>query len=141
MRKKPKFKGSFENKASYCGEHLTGDHITSIKDRLPTVNNWKNSFTVQDLYSRLKGIYPQETKGGNETAESIHQFAGTKHRVKKLYSDNSGEISKALKKLGIMPHKSLPGEPQTNAVAERLNSDIIEGARANLIRAGLPACS
>ena len=107
---------------------------------MPTVNNWKNSFTVQDLYSRLKAIYPLETKTGEETAGVIHQFAGTTHRIHKLYSDNSGEINLALKKLGIMPQNSLPGEPQTNAVAERLNGDIKEGARAALIRAGLPAC-
>jgi len=60
--------------------------------------------------------------------------------VRKLYSDNSGEIGAALKKLRIMPHNSLPGVPQNNAVAERLNRDTLEGARTALMQAGLPAC-
>ena len=60
--------------------------------------------------------------------------------VRKLYSDNSGEIGKALKELKIMPHNSQPGVPQTNAVIERLNQDILDGTRTSLVRAGLPAC-
>ena len=59
---------------------------------------------------------------------------------RRLYSDNSGEIGAALKELRIMPHNSLPGEPQTNAVAERNNGFILAGARTSLVRAGLPAC-
>ena len=39
-----------------------------------------------------------------------------------------------------MPHNSLPGAPQTNAVVERLNGDILDGTRTLLARAGLPAC-
>ena len=60
--------------------------------------------------------------------------------IEVLYSDKSGEMSKACKDLQIMPRNSLPGLPKNNAVIERTNRDILEGIRVVLVRAGLPAC-
>ena len=40
----------------------------------------------------------------------------------------------------IVPKNSMPGVPQNNAVAERMNREIIDGVRTILVRAGLPAC-
>ena len=137
MRKKPRFKGSFQNTATFWGQHLTADHITSVKDSMLGVTGDKNAFVIKDLYSGLKHLYPTKTKDAEETEASIRHFAGDRG-IRKLYSDNSGEIAKALAKLKIMPHNSLPGEPRNNAVAERTNGDILEGTRASLIRAGLP---
>ena len=57
-------------------------------------------------------------------------------KVDVLYSDNSGEINKALRDCAILPQNSLPGEPRNNSVVERVNGDILEGARTNLVRAG-----
>ena len=138
MRKKARYKGSFVNTAAYWGHHLTGDHITSIKDNMLGVTGDRNAFVVKDLYSQLKHLYPTKTKDAAETTASIRHFVGDR-TVSKLYSDNSGEIEKALKECKIMSHTSLPGEPRNNAVAERTNGDILEGARSALIRAGLPS--
>ena len=87
MRKKPKFKGTFKNTASYCGEQLTGDHITSIKDRMPTVNGWKNAFTVQDLCSRLKALYPQETKTADAGADNEQEEGPVARGSKRGHDD------------------------------------------------------
>ena len=37
-----------------------------------------------------------------------------------------------------MPQGSQPGVPQTNAVAERANGDVLAGTRSLLLAAGLP---
>ena len=137
MRRKPKYKGSFKNEAMWWGQHLTADHITSKKDNMLGVTGDRNALVIKDLYSGLKHLYPTKTKNTEDTTESIRHFVGDRG-ARRLYSDNSGEIGKALKELRIMPHNSMPGEPQTNAVAERNNGDILEGTRAALIRAGLP---
>ena len=62
-----------------------------------------HAFVVQDMYSKLKCLYPVPKKDAEHTVEGIRMFAGDR-MVRRLYSDNSGEIGKALKQLKIMPH-------------------------------------
>ena len=81
--------------------------------------------------------YPLPDKLAESTTMALRQFAGTRS-IHKLYSDRSGEIGQALKDLGIMAQGSQPGLPQTNAVAERANGEVIAGTRALLVGAGLP---
>ena len=66
---------------------------------------------------------------------AIRTFAGTR-MIHKLYADRSGQISRALKHLNIMPQGSQPGVPQTNAVAERANGDVSAGTRSLMLAAG-----
>ena len=67
-------------------------------------------------------------------------FDGSRN-IHKLYVDRSGEISKSLKTLAIMPHASQLGVPQTNAVVERTNGEVLAGIRSLLLAAGLPLFS
>eukprot|EP00972_Heterocapsa_arctica_P082153 12109289-Heterocapsa_arctica.AAC.1 len=57
-----------------------------------------------------------------------------------MYSDNSGEIIKACKKLRILREPSRPGVPQSNDSIERTNLDILEGTRTSMIHVGFPEC-
>ena len=59
---------------------------------------------------------------------ALRLFAG-KRMVHKMYADGSGEISKALKTLSIMPQGRQPGVPHTNAVVERATGDVLAGTR------------
>ena len=63
-----------------------------------------------------------------------------KRLVTGLYSDNSGELKKACKIAKIQHDGGQPGVPQTNAIIERTNLDIVHGARCCLDPAGLPPC-
>ena len=60
--------------------------------------------------------------------------------MRRVYSDRSGEIDRALRDLRIVPDSSQPGVPQNNVVVERLVQDALEGTRTELLRAGLPPC-
>eukprot|EP00972_Heterocapsa_arctica_P086783 12792878-Heterocapsa_arctica.AAC.1 len=57
-----------------------------------------------------------------------------------MYSDNSGEIIKASKKLRILREPSQPGVPESNAKIERTNLDVLEGMRTSMIHASFPEC-
>ena len=69
---------------------------------------------------------------------ALRSFAG-KRTIHKLYADRSGEINKSLKTLSLMRQGSQPGVPQTNAVAESANGEVLIGRRALLLVAGLPS--
>ena len=81
---------------------------------------------MTDFYSGLRVAYPAPDNTAEPTTMALRNFVG-KRIIHKLHADRSGEISKALKLLNIMPLGSQPGVPQTNAVAERANGDVIAG--------------
>eukprot|EP00972_Heterocapsa_arctica_P089432 13185010-Heterocapsa_arctica.AAC.1 len=66
-------------------------------------------------------------------------FRGT-YKIHTMYSDSSGAIIKACKKLGILRESSRLCVPQSNAKLERTNLDILEGTRTIMIHAGFPGC-
>eukprot|EP00972_Heterocapsa_arctica_P063527 9377004-Heterocapsa_arctica.AAC.1 len=70
---------------------------------------------------------------------ALQFFRGT-YKIQTMYSDRSGEIIKACKKLRILRESSRPGVPQSNAKIERANLDILEGTRTSMIHAGFPEC-
>ena len=60
--------------------------------------------------------------------------------IKLMYSDRAPVLEDACRQLEIVWESAHPGLPQTNGVIERVNGDIIQGARALLNQAGLPDC-
>ena len=63
-------------------------------------------------------------------------------KIKKLRSDNGGEYTydpflKVCRDEGIVRHFTVPGKPQQNGVAERMNQTLIEKVRCILSQAGL----
>ena len=66
----------------------------------------------------------------------------TDRKIKKLRSDNGGEYTydpflKVCRDEGIVRHFTVPGKPQQNGVAERMNQTLIEKVRCILSQAGL----
>ena len=56
--------------------------------------------------------------------------------MKFLYSDNSPELVKAARELGVAHGVAVPHRPQTNGVAERAVRAVVEGTRTLLEQAG-----
>ena len=96
-----------------------------------------DAFVIMDIYSGLRAAYPAPDKSADSTTMAIRTFAGKRH-IHKLYSYRSGEISRALKNLSIMPQCGQPGVPQYNAGAECANREVLAGTRSLLLSAGLP---
>ena len=66
-------------------------------------------------------------------------------KVKYLRSDNGGEyinggFSEYCAAQGIRIEMTIPGTPQQNGVAERMNRTLNECARSMRLHAGLPVC-
>ena len=90
-------RGSFQLCTSRWGEHLTADHITSVKDNMLGVTGDRDAFVVKDIHSGLQHLYPVKNKDAMETERRLKEFVGPRN-VDVLYSDRSGEINLACKK-------------------------------------------
>ena len=55
-----------------------------------------------------------------------------------MHSDNAPAIHPATKTLGVIWDPAEPGEPRTDAIAERAVYDVFDGTRSLLVRAGFP---
>ena len=104
-------------------------YVTFIDDstRKVWVYFLKNKFEVFNTFKKWKTAVEMETN----------------LKVKCLKSDNGGEyISKEFTdyctELGIRMIKTVPGTPQQNGVAERMNRTLNERARSMRLNAGLP---
>ncbi|WKA08531.1 hypothetical protein VitviT2T_026247 [Vitis vinifera] len=68
---------------------------------------------------------------------------GIKMKIEKLVSDdgikaNAKKLKEMARKSGIRMEKTIPGTPQQNGVAERMNRTLNERARSMRLHAGLP---
>ena len=137
MKNKRSKTGAFKREYKKWGDLVTGDHLDSKRKQMIGFSGEKEAFTILDVYSGLRNIYPTLTKDSNDTSLSIRHFMGTR-KIKLFYSDNSGEIKKACKGLNILHDKAQDGMPQTNSLAERNNQTIIGKTITCLLEAGLP---
>ena len=89
------------------------------------------------VYLGLRAAYPTPDKSVDTTTMAIRTFAGDR-KIDKLYADRSGEISSALKTLGIMPQGVSLGYLKPTPWPKKANGDVLAGTRALLLPAGLP---
>ncbi len=128
MKNKKSMRGAFKLDPTAWGDLVTGDHLDSKHRAMVGFSGEKDAFTVLDIATNLRHIYPVGTKGAADTILSLKHFMGTRN-IREFYSDNSGEIKKACKELIILHDGSQPGMPQTNGIAERNNQSIINKTR------------
>ena len=132
-----KITGSFKHDATHWGQQVIGDHMVALDELGKGLDGGVDTFVITDIFLGLRAADPAPDKSADSTTMAIITFAGTR-MIHKLYADRSGEISRALKNLDIMPQGSQPGVPQTNAVAERAIGNVLAGTRSLLLAAGLP---
>ena len=90
----------------------------------------------QDFSTKWIGGYPAPAKSSAESTVALQHFAG-QSKVKRLYSDGSGELEAASRTLQILHDVSTPQRPQTNGIAEHAVRRVIEGTRCCLLQSGL----
>ncbi len=139
MQERPHKRGAFRRELAAWGDLLTADHITATSRDMLGVHGQPQAFTILDVWTRMKAIYPLPDKTTESPAMAIRDFTGGVF-VKQLYSDGADEIVSACRAEGILPDTSQPGHPENNALIERTNQDIIHGTRTLLFQAGLPSC-
>ena len=134
----PHRQGAFARPVERWGDIITCDHMVQT-DEPWTIGceHSRDCLVVKDLATGYKGVYPMNSKSGDNTEEALRLFTGG-HRVKLCYSDGSLEIADACRRLGFPHETSQPGVPQNNGIIERCNGDILSMARTALIHAGIP---
>ncbi len=128
------------DKAVEFGDVITCDHIIASKDEAEGLISDTTALTIYDLGTHFTGCYPLKTKTSDDARRALQHFRGPRAYFRYVYSDNSGEIWKAVDELGFLQGTSTPGVHETNAHIERRNETILGGTRTVLENAGLPSC-
>ena len=111
--------------ASLGGKHYFVSFIDDFSRRV-WIYTMKHKDEVLDIFLTWKKMI--ETQTGR--------------RIKKLRSDNGGEYTsdpffEVCQNAGIVRHFTVPGTPQQNGVAERMNRTLVEKVRCMLSQSGL----
>ena len=62
MKEKRKYVGSYHNTTVRWGQLVTGDHITSTKDKMLGIDGSKDMLVIEEAVSGFKAAYPMATK-------------------------------------------------------------------------------
>jgi transposase InsO family protein len=129
--------------------HVGHTVVTDVKE-MKSHSNKGNKYiiTFMDRKSRYLRVYFMKRKSeatikAKHFLEWVHNQRG--RYPKNLHSDGGGEyITVNLRSFcddhGVNLRHTQPYSPQQNAIAERINRTIAEGAAALLVQAGLPQC-
>ncbi len=93
--------GAFKRELTAWGDIVTADHLDSHSRDMLGLHGQPHAFTIMDLWSRLKTIYPVQDKTVETTAMCIRDYAGDVP-IKRFYSDVAGNIEMACKKEQIL---------------------------------------
>lgn len=122
-------------------------HLDVVGKITPASKGESNYFvTFIDDYSRFTVVYPMKTK--NEVLDRFNQYRRMVEnlhntKVKTLRSDNGGEYTSKefdeyLAKHGIKRRLTIPGTPEQNGVAERMNQTLLDMTRCLVNQSGVP---
>lgn len=122
-------------------------HSDVVGKIMPTSKGGSSYFvTFTDDYSRYTVVYPMKAK--SEVLQRFEEYrcmAENFHdrKVKVLRSDNGGEYTSTdfneyLTEHGIRHQLTIPGTPEQNGVAERINQTLLDMTRCLLIESGVP---
>lgn len=118
---------------------VTGDHKV-LNDDDASRNEDRYALVLMDRYSRWLQAYASKTKDHKECMLQLQRFFGPQNRPEHFYSDNSGELIKALKELGWLHDTSTPSRSETNGVIERAVRIVKEGTSCTLVQSGFNSC-
>ena len=140
LREAKHYRGAFKRETRKWGDLVTCDHLVSRSEEVgQSVQKHSDALVVVDVHTRLKHCYPLQSKSAEETLKALRHFKGARH-IELLYADNSREITEAANGLGVALDTAQPGVPQTNAIAERTNGDVLAMTRTAMVAGGFPAC-
>ena len=100
------------------GDLITADHIVLGSEEDHSRHGDTAALVCQDFATKWLGGYPAPAKSAPESTAALQHFVG-EEKVKRLYSDGSGELEAASKKMEIPHDVSTPQRPQNNGVAEQ----------------------
>lgn len=139
---------SSESKTSHPGELIMSD----LKGPIPTAGidgGWRYFVTYIDSHTRFTKLYLLKHKSDQLRAFKMYEaticnkFKTKIGSIEMFQSDNGGEymsndVKAYFEMQGIQHRTTVPYNPQSNGIAERLNRTIMETAESMRIQANLP---
>jgi hypothetical protein len=117
---------------------LWSDHIiVGKKSNSRGIAGEKVGLYIIDVFTGIQDLPALLTKTASDTAIALKYFLGEKVG-NKLYSDNSEELTKACRELGLVHPTSTPHRPESNGLCEVRIRSVVQGTRCLLLQAGLP---
>ena len=116
---------------------MVADHVILNEHELLSRHKDNSALVVMDRHTKYIGSYPMAHHTTDNTNIALEHFAGAGFKVKRIYTDGSGELKGAAGRLNWLRDVSTPHRPQTNGVAERAVRKILEGSRSLLLESGL----
>jgi hypothetical protein len=105
--------------------------------RRPGVGGYPDVIAPFDVFSKMKFCEPISSLDTLDVNNAIKFYVGSDHdKVDRIYCDNFKSLKNAIRNLGIVREASQPGIHYNNAIIERCNQDIENGARSSLIQGG-----
>lgn len=133
--------------STHCTKGILDYIHSDLWDRAPhsSIGGCDYMITFIDDFSRKVWVYFLKHK--NDALTAFKQWKAlvenqTGRKIKKLRTDNglefcNSEFNSLCADHGIARHKTVPGTPRQNGVAERMNRTILERVRCMLSNAGL----
>ena len=122
------------------GAMLHADHMVMKHGSTASLSS-KNALIFFDEATGFAGAFPGHSRDTDSEISAFHSFEGADQLVRRLRTDNAGELVAAgvrLRSLRPLAHYlSIPNRPQSNSVAERFMRVVVEGARSLLFQSGL----
>ena len=92
---------------------------------------------MMDRFTKWLQGFAARTESSDECVKAFQRFLGPQVKPEHVYTDNSGELIKALDELNWPHDTSTPHRFQTNGVVERAVRVVKEGTSCALVQSGL----
>ena len=141
-------KKSFPKESSSRASEVLELVHSDVSGRFDTESIGGKKYFVTFIDDKSRRVWIYTLKRKDEVLEKFREWKAmveteTGKKVKSFRSDNggeytSGEFDRFLKINGIKRQWSIPGTPEQNGTAERMNRTLVEAVRAMLADNGLP---
>ena len=126
-----------EDEPKEFGDSMTADTMVCGPRDHP-VDGDTCAHVIKDRASNWVEGTPAVTKNFRHIKNALQRLCG-KSKIKYMYNENSKELRKAMRKMGLPADTSRPYKPQTDGVAERACRHCKEGTICTLEQSGFTA--
>ena len=120
------------------GDHIIGDDVIIKKNVEEGFKGEQVALVLKDLHTQCRYVYPSQSKNAQSSMDGLNHFIGSKNDVQVVYTDNSPKLIRAIKDLGYRHQTSIEYVNSSRCFAAGEVLQMLEGARSNLLQAGLP---